>query len=144
MVWAYDFGVLTKHSTDPGRAEPTGSLTSEDTPNLAAAIEERDVAIASLERTLTEQQAHVETLRDALERAKFQTRILEQSCSTQLGEARERAAVAEQSVADLQTRIAALEASHENLTKQLAEARAALDSFGPDAAPIDEMLASLK
>jgi chromosome segregation ATPase len=134
--------VLTKRFTGKGSAEPTRSLTSEETRDLAAAIEERDAAIACLEQTLTEQQTHIAMLRDALERAKFKTRILEQSYSTQLDEARKSAAAAERSAADQRARIAELEASHEAVTKELAEARAALDSSRPDAVSIDEMLAS--
>jgi chromosome segregation ATPase len=135
---------VTKHFTGKFRTGSAGSSASEEARDLTAAIEERDAAIASLERTLAEQQAHIETLRDAIERAKFQTRILEQSYSKQLGEARERADAAEHAVTELQSQSAELEKAHEQLTKELAEARASLDSFGREALSIDEMLASFE
>jgi chromosome segregation ATPase len=138
--------MLTKRFTGKGHAEEDArSLTSEEARNFTAAIEERDAAIAHLERTLTEQRAQVATLRDALERAQFKTRILEQSYSTQLAEARERAAAAERSAADQQTRITELEARHEELAQELAASRtsrASRESLEANAVSIDEMLAS--
>ena len=134
--------MLTKRSTGDHSEEPDRSPT-EELRKLTAAIEERDATIATLERTLAEERAHIETLRDALERAKFQTRILEQSYSTQLGEARERAAAAEQAITQQQVRIAELEASHKRVDRELADVRARLDSLGPkDTASIDELLAA--
>ena len=78
----------------------------------------------------------------ALEQEKFKIGILEQSYSTQLRDERERAAVAEQSIIDQQTRIEELEADHKDLTSELAGVRARLEPFGPDPASIDELLES--
>jgi predicted nucleic acid-binding Zn-ribbon protein len=110
--------------------------------NLNAAIEERDAVIGRHEETICEQQAHIESLRQALEQAKFKTGILERSYSTQLQEARERGVAAERSAGDQKLQIAELEASHKALTRELAEARSKLDLFGPEEASIDEMLTS--
>jgi chromosome segregation ATPase len=134
--------VLTKYLTGKGRAETAGTVSSDHACRLSAAIEERDAAIARLEQTISEQKAHIETLEHALEQAKFRTKIVEQSYSTQLREAREHAAAAEQSATDQQTRIDELEADHEELKREFAGARARLESFGPDAASIDEFLES--
>ena len=109
---------------------------------MRVALEERDAAIARLEQTLTEQQAHVAALQDALERAKFQARILEQSYSTQLGAAGKRAAASERLAADQRTRITELEACGEKLAKELAEARPVHEPLEREAESIDEMLAS--
>ena len=134
--------MLTRHITGRFRVDSTGSGESDRVRNLNAAIEERDAAIGRHEQTITEQQAHIETLQKSLEQAKFKTAILERSYSTQLKEARERGAAAERSAGDQKQQIAELEASHKALTKELAEARSKLDLFGPEEASIDEMLAS--
>jgi chromosome segregation ATPase len=134
--------VLTKYLTSKGRAEMAGTVSSDQARKLRAAIEERDAAIARLEQTISEQKAHIETLEHTLEQARFRTKIVEQSYSTQLREARERAVAAEQSITDLRSRIEELEADHKELDRELAGARARRESFGPDAASVDEFLES--
>ena len=131
-----------RDSAARSRNDSTRSPTGEEARDLAAALEARDAAIAELEQTLAKHEAKIASLRDALDQAQFKTRILDQSYSTQLGEARRRATAAERLVAEQQTRIAELDARHTELEKELAEARTTLESFGPEAASIDEMLAS--
>jgi chromosome segregation ATPase len=126
-----------------GRAEPAGDPSTDEARKLRAAIEERDASIRRLEQTISEQKAEIATLEQALKQANFKAGILEQSYSTQLREAREHAVAAEQATADQQTRIEELEAHHQELNKELAEARARLDLFGPDASSIDELLGRL-
>lgn len=134
--------MLTKRITGKSRTERNRDDASDKVCRLGAAIEERDAAIGRLEQTIAEQTAQIETLRQELDQASFQTGILEQSYSTQLSEARERAAAAEQSVDDQQTRIAELETDQRELNSELAGARARLDTLsGSDAATIDELLA---
>jgi chromosome segregation ATPase len=134
--------VLSNLKTGKSRAERTRNDASDKVRRLGAAIEERDATIGRLEQTIAEQTVQIETLQQELDQANFQTGILEQSYSTQLSEARERAAAAEQSVDDQQTRIAELETDQRALDSELAGVRARLDTLGgSDAATIDELLA---
>lgn len=132
--------MLTKFLIGKGLAEPASSVASDEEAKLRAEIEDRDAAIRRLEQTIAEQNAQISALEDALEQAKFQTGILEQSYSTQLRKARERAASAEKSIVDQGARTAELEVDVKKLNNELAEARAKLGSWTPDAASIDELL----
>ena len=108
---------------------------------LNAQIAERDAALATLEQTLAEQAEQLEVLRDALERSKYQTGILERSYATQLEEARGRADTAEASLAEQTERLSELEREQHRLANELEAARARLDMIGPtDAATIDDLL----
>ncbi|MGD2167881.1 MAG: hypothetical protein PVF63_07205 [Gammaproteobacteria bacterium] len=134
--------MLSKHLTGRSRTAADLGRADDKTNDLAAAIADRDAAIGDLEQTISEQREEIAKLRAALEQADFRAETLERSYSTQLGEARDRAAAAEESASDRQTRISELEASHKVLSRELADARATLASFGSDAASIDELLES--
>jgi len=123
-------------------AESAGNVSGDKTRELEAALKERDAAIDLLDQTISEQIAQIETLRQALEDAKFKSGILEQSYSTQLREARGRAAAAEQSLSDQQNLIQELESTRNELNKELSAARSRLDSFGRDEPSIDDLLES--
>ncbi len=134
--------MLGKYLKGTGHANPASDVSSDEARELRAAIEERDAAIERLEQTISELTAQTGTLQRSLDDAEFKTGILKQSYSTQLCEARERAEAAEQSITDQQTRIEELEADHKALNRELAGARARLDSIYPDEASIDELLDS--
>jgi chromosome segregation ATPase len=134
--------VLTKHLTGRFLTKPADDAVAKATRKLRAAIQERDAAIAQLEKRISEHETHVESLRLELEQSGFKAQTLEQSYSTQLAEARERARMAEESIIEQQTRIVELEADYKITRRKLDDAQARLDMFGPEAASIDEMLAS--
>ena len=134
--------MLTKHLTGKFRTKSSDDVAKDATRKLRAVLDERDATIRQLEQTIAEHESQMNSLRRDLEQADFRTQTLEQSYATQLGEARDRAETAECSVAEQQTRITELELGHKKLKRDLDDAKSRLDMFGPEAASIDEMLAS--
>ncbi|HEX6998628.1 MAG TPA: hypothetical protein VF322_10815 [Gammaproteobacteria bacterium] len=109
------------HSTD----RPVDAPPAPDAP--ASGGDERDAATERLERALDEERKRSAALRETVEKLRFQADVLEKSYSKQLADARERAQAAEQQVAALEARLAALDTSPEDAIQLLAETRRQLD-----------------
>jgi len=135
--------VFTKHLTgkvlsERGRGGNTAKLRQ-----IGSELAERDAALGRLEQTISDQKHQIESLRQAVKQAEFQNGVLEQSYAKQLSEARDRAAAAEQAMADQEAQIADLEIDRKAINDKLADAQSRLDMFGTEAASIDEILDSL-
>lgn len=89
--------------------------------------DERDAAIARLERTVAEERQNAATLREANGALTFKLEILEKSYTKQLADARARMEAAQKELAGHQTRLAELGSGGEDTLKLLSETRAELN-----------------
>jgi chromosome segregation ATPase len=130
--WGYLYWMCAKLviSADGDQADRGASNPAE---RAAPSVpDERDAAIAQLERALADGVEQIATLRESLEQSRFRAEILEKGYSTQLADARKRSAAAEQALADQQAHTAELDAAREEMTKQLAEMREQLERVARD------------
>jgi hypothetical protein len=112
-----------------GKATPAGKPANQTAaaPGGAAQSDERDAAIARLERTVVEERQNAATLREANGALTFKLEILEKSYAKQLADARQRMETAQKELTGHQTRLAELGTGGEDTLKILAETRAELN-----------------
>ncbi len=109
-------------SDDPKDDRPQGRAKNRRSD--APSPDERDAAIARLEREVEEERANSAELRETVGQLHFKIKVLEKSYSTQLAEARSRCEKAEDSLRAHETRLAELGTGGEDTLKRLAESRA--------------------
>jgi hypothetical protein len=108
------------------QAEKPRTSAAKADPNAAPPIDERDAAIARLERALAEERESSTQLRAANEAQRFQLQVLEKSYSKQLADARQRCEAAERELGEHKARLAALGTGGEDTLKLLGDTRAEL------------------
>lgn len=123
-------------SDDPkdGRPQPRARNRQTEAPSA----DERDAAIARLERELKEERANSVALRETVDQLHFKMNILEKSYATQLAEARSRREKAETALAAHETRLAELGSGGEDTLKKLAEARAEMSRLASECSRLRE------
>lgn len=111
-------------------------------PPAAPAVDERDAAIARLERALAEERDGATKLRATIEGQRFQLQVLEKGYSKQLADARQKLEKAEQELNEHKTRAATLGTGGEDTLKLLGETRAELARANADREQLRTQLAA--
>ncbi len=141
-----DYAVLcTKPTNTPmGKlktaAKPTKPANHAAAEGAAPQVDERDAAIARLERTIAEERQNSANLREANDALKFKLEILEKSYATQLADARKKMESAVKDLAGHQARLAELGTGGEDTLRLLAETRAELNRVKADRNLLKEQL----
>ncbi len=94
------------------------------------------------ESELAEQRRQSETLRNTVAELRFQAETLEKTYSKQLAETRQRVEAAERELAGERSRLAELEAAHEEAVRALAAARGDLERVRADRKLLHDAVAS--
>jgi hypothetical protein len=114
-----------------GKAKTAAKPSDPAKPDAAAAPaappDERDGAIARLERTVAEERENASKLREANQALTFKLEILEKSYTKQLADARQKMDSAVKELAGHQTRLKELGSGGEDTLRFLSEARAELN-----------------
>jgi hypothetical protein len=113
---------------------------SADNTAAAAPPDERDAAIARLERTLVEERQNAATLRESNQALSFKLEILEKSYAKQLADARQKMDSAVKELAGHQTRLKELGSGGEDTLRFLSEARAELNRLKAERNLLKEQL----
>jgi hypothetical protein len=124
-------------SAAPGAAAAAAPGT---VPGAAPRPDERDAAIARLERTVAEERQNAATLREANDALAFKLSILEKSYAKQLTDARLRMDTAVKELASHKVQLAELGSGGEDTVRLLAEARAELNRIKADRNFLKEQL----
>ncbi len=98
----------------------------------AAAPDERDAAIARLERALTEERQRSAAFRTNVEQLEFKLEVLEKSYAKQLADARERAESAARKLAEREAELEKLADKHNEVMARLAAANRELERTSID------------
>jgi chromosome segregation ATPase len=89
----------------------------------------RDATIERLGRELAAERDNLTTVREALDAATFKVEVLEKSYAKQLADVRERLATTEQTLAEKNKLLGALDGGHEEALRALGEVRAELKTL---------------
>src|SRR6188472_440518 len=110
---------MAKAKTTEKPVKPDGAPAAEAPPQP----DERDAAIARLERTVAEERQNAASLREANDALNFKLQIMEKSYAKQLVDARQRMDAALKELAGHQTRLKELGSGGEDTLRLLAETR---------------------
>lgn len=117
-------------------AEKTAARREPAQPAAAAAAapvpDERDAAIARLERTLAEERLIAAKLREENDALRFKVEILEKSYAKQLADARQRQELVQKELEGHKTRLSQLGTGAEDTLRMLADTRAELNRVTSD------------
>lgn len=128
---------MAKAKTTEKPVKPDGAPAAEAPPQP----DERDAAIARLERTVAEERQNAASLREANDALNFKLQIMEKSYAKQLVDARQRMDAALKELAGHQTRLKELGSGGEDTLRLLSETRAELNRIKADRNQMKEQLA---
>jgi hypothetical protein len=122
-------------------AKPAKPGTADAAASAVAQPDERDAAIARLERAIAEERQNAAALLEANGALKFKLEVLERGYSTQLADARKKMDSAVKELTEHKTRLAELGTGGEDTQRLLAETRAELNQVKAERNRLKEQLA---
>ena len=134
---ADDVTPMAKAKTTEKPVKPDGAPA----PRPRAQPDERDAAIARLERTVAEERQNAASLREANDALNFKLQIMEKSYAKQLVDARQRMDAALKELAGHRTRLKELGSGGEDTLRLLSETRAELNRIKAERNQMKEQLA---
>jgi chromosome segregation ATPase len=118
--------MFAKRSKPPAPAQRPLDDASQTAPS---GPDPRDATIERLGRELAAERDNLTTVREALDAATFKVEVLEKSYAKQLADVRQRLATAEQTLAEKNKVLGALDGGHEEALRALGEVRAELKTL---------------